>query len=250
MAEPRAAAAPAAREDADVESASDAYARRFAGGVGEWFLAVQRDATLALMAPLGPRLRVLDVGGGHGQLAGPLADAGHAVTVAGSADACRHRVQALVDAGRVRWSTGDLLRLPFEPRSFDVALAFRLLAHVGRWRELVAELCRVAARAVIVDYPSRRSANAAAASLFAAKKKVEGDTRPFATFADADVDAAFASAGFAVRERRRQFAVPMAAHRALGIAGVSRVVEGVAGAAGLTRLAGSPVIARADRADG
>src|SRR5688572_9832056 len=107
-------------EDADVETSSDAYARRFSGGVGEWFLAVQRDATLALMAPLGPRLRVLDVGGGHGQLAGPLADAGHEVTVAGSADACRHRVQPLVDAGRVRWSTGDLLRLPFEPRAFDI----------------------------------------------------------------------------------------------------------------------------------
>ena len=237
-------------EDADVESSSDAYARRFAGPVGEWFLAVQREATLALMAPLGPGLRVLDVGGGHGQLAAPLADAGHIVTVAGSSDACRHRVQPLVDAGRVRWSTGDLLRLPFEARAFDVALAFRLLAHVGRWRELVAELCRVAARAVIVDYPSRRSANAAASSLFAAKKKVEGDTRPFATFPDGDVDAAFAASGFAVRQRRRQFAVPMAAHRALGIAGVSRVVEGLAGAAGITGLAGSPVIARADRVDG
>ena len=238
------------REDADVESSSDAYARRFAGGVGQWFLAVQRDATRDLVAPLGEHLRVLDVGGGHGQLAGPLADAGHEVTVAGSADACRHRVQALVDAGRVRWSTADLLRLPFEPRAFDVVLAFRLLAHVARWRDFVAELCRVAARSVIVDYPSRRSANAAASSLFAAKQRVEGDTRPFATFADADVDAAFAAGGFRVRERRRQFAVPMAAHRALGLAPVSRAVEGVARLAGLTALAGSPVIARADRIDG
>jgi SAM-dependent methyltransferase len=238
------------REDADVESSSDAYAGRFAGGVGEWFLAVQREATLGLVAPLGARLRVLDVGGGHGQLAGPLADAGHTVTVAGSADACRHRVQSLVDAGRVRWSTADLLRLPFEARAFDVALAFRLLAHVGRWRELVAELCRVAARAVIVDYPSRRSANAAAAPLFAAKRRVEGDPRPFAVFADADVGAAFAANGFAVRERRRQFTVPMAAHRALGIAGVSRAVEGAARLTGLTALAGSPVITRADRIDG
>ena len=44
---------PSAMEDADVESSSDAYARRFSGGVGEWFLAVQRDATLDLVAPLG-----------------------------------------------------------------------------------------------------------------------------------------------------------------------------------------------------
>ena len=59
------------REDADVETSSDAYARRFAGGVGRFFLGRQRDAVLALLAPF-PRARVLDVGGGHGQLTGPL----------------------------------------------------------------------------------------------------------------------------------------------------------------------------------
>jgi 2-polyprenyl-3-methyl-5-hydroxy-6-metoxy-1,4-benzoquinol methylase len=237
-------------EDADVETSSDAYARRFAGPVGEWFLRVQRDATLALLRPLGGPLRVLDVGGGHGQLAAPLADAGHDVTVLGSSDSCRPRVAALVDAGRVRWRAGDLLGLPFEARAFDVALAFRLLPHVAKWRALVAELCRVAARAAIVDYPSRRSANAAASSLFAAKKSVEGDTRPFEVFADADVAAAFAAHGFRVRATRRQFAVPMAAHRALGLAPASRAVEGAARLAGLTALLGSPVVARADRADG
>jgi SAM-dependent methyltransferase len=236
-------------EHADVESSSEAYARRFQGAVGAWFLDVQARATLDLLRAF-PRARVLDVGGGHGQLAGPLADAGHAVTVLGSTDACRARVQALLDAGRVRWSTGDLLRLPFEAGAFDVALAFRLLAHVERWRDLLAELCRVSGRAVIVDYPGRRSANAIASSLFAAKKRVEGDTRPFAVFADGDVDAAFAARGFAVRARRRQFAIPMAAHRALGLAPLSRAAEGLARAAGLAALAGSPVIARADRVDG
>ena len=235
----------------DVESSSDAYARRFSGPVGAWFLDVQARATLDLLRALAPArpLRIVDVGGGHGQLAGPLAEAGHEVTVAGSPEAGRGRVQALLDAGRVRWAAADLLHLPFEARAFDVALAFRLLPHVARWRELVAELCRVAARAVIVDYPSRRSANAAAASLFAAKKKVEGDTRPFAVFADAEVNAAFAAVGFLVLERRRQFAVPMAAHRALHMAPLSRAVEGVARISGLTDLVGSPVVAGAVRID-
>ena len=239
-------------EHADVLSSSDAYARRFSGAVGAWFLDVQARATLDLVRRLDPSrpLRIVDVGGGHGQLAGPLAEAGHEVTVAGSADGCRARVQALVDSGRVRWSTADLLRLPFDPRSFDVALAFRLLAHVERWPDLVAELCRVAARAVIVDYPGRRSANALAPPLFAAKKGVEGDTRPFAVFADREVDAEFAARGFEVRARRRQFAIPMAAHRALGVAPLSRAAEGVARATGLAALLGSPVIARADRIDG
>jgi SAM-dependent methyltransferase len=236
-------------EDADVETSSEAYARRFSGAVGRWFLDVQERAVLDLLRPF-PRASVVDVGGGHGQLAGPLAGAGHAVTVVGSRDSCRPRVQALVDAGRVRWSTADLLRLPFPDRAFDVALAFRLLPHVAPWRDLVAELCRVAGRAVIVDYPSRRSVNALSAPLFAAKKRVEKDTRPFAVFADGEVTEAFAAHGFALRERRRQFAVPMAAHRAVGMAGVSRAVEGLARASRLTALVGSPVVARADRSDG
>ncbi len=70
-------------EDADVETSSEAYARRFSGAVGGWFLAVQADATLDLLRPF-PRARIVDVGGGHGQLAAPLAEAGHDVTVVGS----------------------------------------------------------------------------------------------------------------------------------------------------------------------
>jgi hypothetical protein len=39
----------------------------------------------------------------------------------------------------------------------------------------------------------------------------------------------------------------MALHRALGRAGVSRALEGAAGALGLVRALGSPVIVRAER---
>ena len=233
-------------EDADVETSSEAYARRFSGGVGVWFLAVQAEAALEMLRPF-PRARIADVGGGHGQLAAPLAEAGHDVTVVGSSEACRARVQALVGGGRVRFQVADLLRLPFAPRAFDVALAFRLLPHVARWRELVAELCRVAAHAVIVDYPTTRSINAVAGPLFRVKKGVEGDTRPFAVFADDEVEAAFAGQGFRVAARRPQFAVPMALHRALGVAALSRGLERAARVAGVTSRLGSPVIVRADR---
>ena len=233
-------------EDADVETSSAAYALRFSGAVGGWFLDVQSEATVALLRPF-PGARVVDVGGGHGQLAGPLARAGYDVTVIGSSEACGARVQSLVDGGQVRFQAADLLRLPFEARAFEVALAFRLLSHVARWRELVAELCRVAARAVIVDYPSRHSVNAVAAPLFGMKKRVEGDTRPFAVLDDGDVTAAFAAQHFRVADRRPQFAAPMALHRALRIAAVSRGLERAARAAGITSRLGSPVIVRADR---
>jgi 2-polyprenyl-3-methyl-5-hydroxy-6-metoxy-1,4-benzoquinol methylase len=236
----------APREEADVETSSEAYARRFAGPVGRWFLEVQARATLELLAPW-PRAAVLDVGGGHGQVAGPLAGAGYAVTVAGSRPECAERVRNLIEAGRVRFQAADLLSLPFDDRGFDVALSYRLLPHVARWRELVAELCRVARHAVIVDYPTRRSLNAAAEPLFGLKKGVEGDTRPFAVFAEAEVAAAFAEQGFAPTGRRPQFFWPMALHRALRAAPLSRGLEAVTARLGLRRLLGSPVILRLER---
>ena len=116
----------------------------------------------------------------------------------------------------------DLLSLPFPDESFDIALSYRLLSHVTRWPDLVRELCRVARRAVLVDYPTFRSVNAVAEPLFALKKGVEGNTRPFTVFGDAEIEAAFAAHGFHPTGRRPQFFWPMALHRALGLA-LSRV---------------------------
>jgi len=235
-----------AREDADVETSSDEYARRFAGPVGAFFLDVQARTTVELARPFAGG-RALEVGGGHGQLAGPLVEAGHAVTVFGSDPACGRRVGALVEAGRAEFRAGDLLHAPWPDRAFDVVLAFRLLPHVARWRELAAELARLARRAVIVDYPTTRSVNAAAGSFFGLKKGVEGDTRPFAVFRDAEIEEAFAAAGFARTARRPEFLFPMALHRALGRAALSRALEGAARLTGLTRALGSPVILRLER---
>jgi SAM-dependent methyltransferase len=232
---------------ADVETSSDAYARRFSGDVGAWFLDVQARVTLDLLARW-PAARVLDVGGGHGQLTGPLVEAGHEVTVVGSDPACAHRVRQWVERGRARFDVADLLHLPYADRAFTAALSYRLLPHVEDWRGLVRELCRVAERVVLVDYPTVRSVNAVAAPLFRVKKGVEGDTRPFTVFRDRDVAEALAAGGFRVTGRRGQFVFPMALHRALRWAGAGRILEAGARGLGLTRLLGSPVILRAERA--
>lgn len=234
------------REDADVETSSDGYAERFRGPVGEWFLDVQARTTLELLAPW-PRARVLDVGGGHGQLVGPLIGAGHEVTVYASDPVCRERVRAHVEGGRARFESGDLLHAPFADRAFDVVLSFRLLPHVVAWPALVAELCRLAARAVVIDYPTRRSVNALAGPLFEAKRGVEGDTRPFAVFKDAQIAGAFAAGGFRVTARRPQFFLPMALHRAHGSGGLARALEAGPRVMHLTQALGSPVILRVER---
>jgi ubiquinone/menaquinone biosynthesis C-methylase UbiE len=191
---------------------------------------------------------VLDVGGGHAQLAPPLADAGFQVTVVGSDASCGTRLLSLIAAGRCRFDVADLLALPYPDQAFDAVLCYRMLAHSIDWRRLVRELCRVARQRVVVDYPARRSVNIASETLFKLKNSIErGTTRPFALYRRREVSRAFESAGFQVTAERPQFFFPMALYRLAGSARVAGAVEGAARAAGLTGLLGSPVIARADR---
>jgi len=236
------------REDADVETSSDAYARRFAGAIGTWFLEVQARATLELLRPW-PGGRVLDFGGGHGQLTGALVEAGFAVTVYASDERCQTRVREWTGTGRACFVSGDLLAAPLPDRAFDVVLAYRLLPHVRTWRELIGELARLARHAIVVDYPAARSVNALSGALFGLKKRVEKDTRPFTVFQGSEIQEAFAARGFVGSGRHPQFVFPMALHRAMGSVTLTRALEAGASAVGLRRAFGSPVLLRVERRD-
>jgi SAM-dependent methyltransferase len=247
---PQAKALPpnAVRESADLDSSSEAYARRFSGPVGRWFLHVQTGATLAALAGLGDDARVLDVGGGHAQVAPPLVEAGYHVTVVGSAPACSQRLGPWLDSGRCEFRVADLHHLPFEDGAFDAVVCYRLLAHSVNWTRLIAELCRVAGRRVLLDYPSRRSVNVVSRRLFDLKRSVEGVmTRRFSLYGRQEIADAFAAAGFQVASEHAQFLFPMALYRLAGSATFARAAEWPARPLGLTRVLGSPVIVRADR---
>jgi 2-polyprenyl-3-methyl-5-hydroxy-6-metoxy-1,4-benzoquinol methylase len=225
----------------DVDSATADYAGRFAGPVGEYLLEVQTKIVLELLRPF-PAARILDVGGGHAQLAPPLVAAGFQVTVVGSEVSCRGRLDELLPPDSFRFQASSLSRLPFADGSFDVVLAFRLLAHVQAWREFVKELCRVARHAVLVDYADVLSVNALSRVLFGLKRSVEGNTRPYRCLRTAEVAREFRKEGFPTHTARGQFCFPMALHRAMRCAGLSRRIERVARYFGLTAVCGSPVI--------
>jgi SAM-dependent methyltransferase len=233
-------------ETADIETATADYAARFSGPAGEYFLTKQTAITLDLLHHL-PGARVLDVGGGHGQLAEPLVKNGYAVTVTGSHDSCRRRLDQLLTPGSFTYLTCDSLSLPFNDRSFDVAMAFRLLPHATRWRKIIAELCRVADKCFIVDYPDRRSTNILYEMLFSMKKKMEGNTRPFTLFSRAEIATAIAENGFAPPLFMPEFLLPMVVHRKIANKTASTTVENCCRLTGLTQLFGSPIIVRSDR---
>lgn len=231
-------------EPADIETSSDAYASRFAGPIGAWMLAVQERGILEALRAAGAR-SVLDVGGGHGQLAHPLVREGFDVTVLGSAPVCARRIQDLLDAQRCAFVTGDVLKLPFADASFDAIVSVRLVMHCDEWPRLVGEFCRVARRAVVVDYPLQSGLNALAPWLFSAKKKLEKNTRTWRNFRHAELEEVFARHGYTPTSRRGQFLWPMVLHRTLGSPALSTLLE--AATLGLNRRLGSPVIAAFQR---
>lgn len=231
----------------DIESSSPRYARRFAGGVGTLFLDLQKQITAALLPPPQVWPELLDVGGGHAQLAPALAEAGYRVDVLGSTPACGELLAPYLDAERLRFTVGKLHDLPYDDRTFDAAISFRILAHIADPERFIAELCRVASKTVIVDCPSSCSVNALANRLFNLKLRVEGDTRPFRVVSPAGIRQTFAKNGFRVSAVRAQYFFPMAIHRLLGSAPLTRVLEAPPRGIGLTRVFGSPLIVRAER---
>jgi len=230
-------------ESADVETSSEGYARRFSGEVGKYFLDLQTQIALELLTPW-PGAKILDIGGGHGQLAPPLVEAGFQVTVAGSSPACQRRLSRLLPDGSYDFKVGNLLSLPMENNSFDVVLSFRLLPHLESWPALIAECCRLAAKAVIVDYPDIRSINVFSRIFFRVKKAIEKNTRPFTCFSRREIVSEFSIHHFGHPLFRPEFFIPMALHRALKNGPRSRQLESVCRHLGLTAFLGSPVILR------
>lgn len=236
-------------ETADIETSNDDYATRFRGATGAWMLKMQEKGVLRLLAKGGPKpgATVLDVGGGHGQLAHPLVREGYKVTVLSSAESCKHRIADIVDAGTCEFQVGNVIELPYPDKSFDAVVAVRMLTHCEAWPQLVKEMCRVSRGPVVTDYPTSQSLNAIAPALFNAKKKYEKNTRTWRLFKHREVTDAFAAQGFSRTGRFGQFFLPMVVHRALKCRALSAFLEGCCRLVGFSAAWGTPVIARFER---
>jgi 2-polyprenyl-3-methyl-5-hydroxy-6-metoxy-1,4-benzoquinol methylase len=238
------------RETPDIETSSDNYASRFAGAAGEYMLSIQEAGLLQLMQdgrPLAGRL-VLDMGGGHAQLVGPLLAQGCKVSVAGSGAQCAERAR-LKHGDAVPFYLGNLVDMPIVDRAFDTVVSVRLISHMENWRGLVAEMCRIADRTVIIDYPTYASLNLLSLATFPVKKMIEKNTRTYRTFWDSEIRDSFARHGFLPSSEFRQFTLPMALHRLCAKSGVVRAVEEGMRKTRITSVIGNPVLIRFDRKD-
>jgi SAM-dependent methyltransferase len=238
-------------EDApDIVSSAPRYALRFSGRAGAYLLSRQSDGISRLLRHANGDIRsVLDVGGGHMQVASLLAPRGYRVAVHGSTAACLFRLPELARAhpGRLDARIGPLWELPAADGEFDLVVAIRMLGHVRRWKELLAELCRASSRYVLIEFAAASGAQRLSRALFGLKRQVEGDTRRFSTYTVDEVSAELARLGFRVVAVDRQFVLPIVVHRMLRQPVVSRAIERALAMAGLARV-GSPVLLLAERA--
>jgi ubiquinone/menaquinone biosynthesis C-methylase UbiE len=233
---------------ADPETARTFDERRFGGPIGDLIASTQARVLANLIGTIRDRL-VLDVGTGTGRAALLLARGGANVTAVDASDEMLAvaRRRAAAEGVPVRFVVGDAHALEFPDRSFDVAVSLRLIMHAPEWRQCIGELCRVADRLVIVDYPSALSVAAVESGARRVAHTLGWTTEPYRVFTNRAIAEAFSRHGFRIRSMHRQFVLPIAFHKAVGSLRFTRAIEGSLDRAGLLGWFGSPVTLVAER---
>jgi ubiquinone/menaquinone biosynthesis C-methylase UbiE len=236
---------------ADPRMAETFDAARFSGPIGQLIAEAQEQVVSSFLAPLEGRT-ILDVGTGTGRAAIALARRGAIVTgVDASAEMLTVAERRAADTGaRVTFVRGDAHELRFDAGSFDAVVCLRVLMHTPDWRQSLAELCRVAGRRVVFDYPALSSAAAIQAFTRRVAHRLGARVEAYRVFSDAEVRDALERNGFHLLDLHRQFVLPIAFHKKLGSATATSRIESRLNALGLRRLFGSPVTVVAERRGG
>ena len=222
--------------------------RRFGGPIGALVAGTQARVLTNMVGRIKAR-PILDVGTGTGRAALLLARGGARVTgVDASEEMLAIARQRAADEGiQATFQRGDAHDLEFADRSFDVAVSLRVLMHTPQWERCIAELCRVADRLVIVDYPSATSVALLESMTRRVLHAAGMRTEPYRVFTHRTIAAAFDRCGFRIRSVHRQFVLPIALHKAIGSRRLTEATEDLLDRAHLLRVFGSPVTLVAER---
>ena len=234
---------------ADPRMAESFEAARFSGPIGRLLAETQEQVIASFLAPL-PQQTILDVGTGTGRAAIALARRGAIVTgIDASAEMLAVAERRALDAGvGITFVRGDAHGIDFPAQAFDSVVCLRVLMHTPDWRRSLGELCRVARRRVVLDYPALSSAATLQAAARRVALKLGARVEAYRVFSDSSVRRALEANGFAVRDIHKQFVLPIALHKLLASAPATTRLERLLAAVGLRALLGSPVTIVAERA--
>ena len=117
----------------------------------------ETDANM-ILASLGQKGAVLEVGAGIGTLAIRLAQEGFEVTAVDVSSEALRRAQENASAQKVsiEWKEGFAESLPFKDKSFDYVTCCHTLEHVKDLSKAVSELKRVARKKVVILTPKQK----------------------------------------------------------------------------------------------
>jgi len=233
---------------ADKKMADSFEDRRFGGPIGELVAKTQARVLANMIGRIKDR-SIVDVGTGTGRAALLLALGGARVTAVDASEAMLDvaRRRAAETGVAVNFQRGDAHALTFGDRAFDVAVCLRLLMHAQEWQQCMSELCRIAERLVIFDYPSATSAAALESLTRRAVHAVGVRTEAYRVFTHKSITRELARNNFRVRSVHRQFTMPIQLHRAIGSRRFTLFSEEVLDRAGLLKMFGSPVTVCAER---
>ncbi|HEY7448678.1 MAG TPA: class I SAM-dependent methyltransferase [Vicinamibacterales bacterium] len=221
---------------------------RFGGPIGSLLLEEQERVLRDAFGDVSGR-PVIDVGTGTGRAALALARWGAQVTgIDASAQmlvAARSRATA---AGlTIRFERQDAHALSFASQVFDHAVSLRLLMHAPDWKRCLEELCRVTRHRVVFDFPALASAAAVQAVTRRLTQAAGRQVEAYRVLSSRAVRQEVERHGFRILTVHRQFVLPIAFHKLVGSRTFTLTLERGLAAAGLLRVAGSPVTVVAER---
>jgi len=229
--------------------ATDSSALQTRLGLQEKLSSFDLNAWIFSHFPYEPGQRWLDLGCGTGKQTVPLAQAGCDVTAVDASEQMLEvaRQRAAEERLKIRFVRGDAHALQFENREFDVAICLRVLMHAPDWRRCLGELCRVAERLVIFDYPAAMSAALLESMSRRVVHTLGARTEAYRVFSDRAIRRALDQSHFRVRSIHRQFVMPIQFHRAIGSRKFTIWSENLLDRVGLLKQLGSPVTVVAER---
>jgi hypothetical protein len=119
--------------------------------------------------------------------------------------------------------------------------------HAPDWKRCLEELCRVTRHRIVFDFPALASAAAVQAVTRRLTQAAGRQVEAYRVLSFRTVRREVERHGFRILTVHRQFVLPVALHKLVGSRTVTLTIERGLAAAGLLRIAGSPVTVVAER---